>query len=121
MKTTKENIIEYIGDRGSVSAKDLINHIGISKQAIFIHLKKLIEDGLISKIGTPPTVFYVLNKNKNVVQDINFGEKISKVINENYLFVTSVGEIKEGVDGFIYWCNRNNLDPVKTANQYIET
>lgn len=121
MKTTKENIIEYISDRGSVSAKDLISHIGISKQAIFIHLKKLIEDGLISKVGSPPVVFYVLNKNENNFQNIGFKEEIKKEINEKYLFITSIGEIKEGVDGFTYWCNRNNLDPIKTANEYIET
>jgi DNA-binding transcriptional regulator GbsR (MarR family) len=121
MKTTKENIIEYIKNRGSVSAKDLIDHIGISKQAIFIHLKKLIEDGLISKVGNPPVVFYVSNKNENNFQTINFKEEIKKEINKKYLFITSIGEIKEGVDGFIYWCNRNNLDPIKTANEYIET
>ncbi len=121
MRTTKENIIEYIKARGSVSAKDLISHVGISKQAIFIHLKKLIEDGLISKVGSPPVVFYILNNNENNFQNISFKKEIEKIISENYLFITSVGEIKEGIDGFIYWCNRNNLDPVKTANEYIET
>lgn len=75
MKTTKENIIEYIRNSGSVSAKDLIIHIGISKQAIFIHLKKLIEDGLISKVGKPPIVFYILNKGENNFQNVSFKKK----------------------------------------------
>jgi len=121
MKTTKEKIVEYIENRGSVSAKDLINYIGISKQAIFLHLKKLIEDGLISKVGNPPVVFYVLNNSKEFVHNIIFEEGVSKIINENYLFISSIGEIKVGVEGFIYWCNKNNLDPVKTANEYIDT
>ncbi|MCK9393573.1 MAG: winged helix-turn-helix transcriptional regulator [Candidatus Paceibacterota bacterium] len=120
MKTTKENIIEYIKNRGSVSAKDLISHIGISKQAIFIHLKKLMEDGLISKVGNPPVVFYILKNSESTLKSIILKEKIEKIINEKCLFITSIGEIKEGTSGFIYWCNRNNLDPVKTANEYVE-
>jgi hypoxanthine-guanine phosphoribosyltransferase len=121
MKTTKENIIEYIKNRGSASAKDLISHVGISKQAIFIHLKRLIDDGLISKVGNPPVVFYILKNSESTLKSIILKKEIEKVINEKYLFITSIGEIKKGIDGFIYWCNRNNLDPVNTANDYIET
>lgn len=121
MQTTKEKIIEYIKNRGSISAKDLIDYIGISKQAIFAHLKSLVEDGLISKIGTPPRVFYLLNKEEDINEDVAFQENIKEIINNNFLYVTPKGEIKEGVRGFIYWCNYNDLDPIKTASEYNNT
>ena len=57
MKTTKEKIIEYIKNKESVSVKNLIDYLGISKQAIFIHLKDLMKDDLIVKVGTAPSVF----------------------------------------------------------------
>lgn len=121
MKSTKERIIEYIKTKGSVSAKDLIDFIGISKQGLFIHLKDLIERKQLSKIGTPPKVFYTLNKEKNINKNIVLDDNTKKIINNNFLYVSPVGEVKEGLDGFIIWCNHNDLDPIKTTNEYINT
>ena len=121
MQTTKEKIIEYIKNKEPVSAKDLIDYIGISKQAIFVHLKNLIENKMICKIGTPPKVFYALNKEKDINKDIVIDENIKREINNNFLYISPIGEIKEGFDGFVFFCNHNNLDPVKTANEYINT
>ena len=121
MKSTKERIIEYIGSEQPVSVKDLINYIGISKQAVFIHLKDLIENKQISKIGTPPKVFYILNKEKDINKDIIINNDIKKIIDDNFLYVSPIGEVEEGFNGFTIWCNHNVLNPIKTANEYINT
>ncbi|KUK49629.1 MAG: hypothetical protein XD75_0378 [Parcubacteria bacterium 33_209] len=119
--TTKEKIIKYIEKRGSVSAKEIIDYVEISKQATFLHLKGLIEGGLISKVGTPPNVFYIPSQKKDIKNHINFSGDVEKIINDNFLFITSMGEAKEGIDGFISWCNRNNLNPIKTSMEYKKT
>lgn len=119
--TTKERIIKYIEKRESVSAKEIIDYVEISKQAIFLHLKRLIEEGLISKVGTPPNVFYIPSQKKDIKDNIVFSDDLEKTINDNFLFITSIGEVKEGTDGFIHWCDRNNLKPIKTATEYKNT
>lgn len=121
METTKQKIVEYVKERGSVSAKDIVEYICISKQAIFLHLKYLIENNFLTKIGTPPRVFYIINEDKKDNFNITFSEDIKKIINENFLFITSIGKIKEGVEGFVSWCSSNKLEPNKTAKEYVNT
>jgi predicted amidophosphoribosyltransferase len=121
MEGTKQKIIKYIEKRGSVSAKELIDYIGISKQAMFIHLKTLVEKDFISKVGTPPKVFYVSKKKTLDIKEVFFEEEIRNTIENNFLFITPSGEIKEGVEAFVYWCGSNNLDPIKTSKEYYDT
>ena len=54
-------------------------------------------------------------------QNYSLEPDIIKKIEENYLIITPAGEFKEGVKGFIYWCEKNKLDPVKTAGEYVKT
>ena len=121
MKETKQKIIKYIEKRGPVSAKELTDYIGISKQAMFVHLKTLIEKDFIYKIGTPPKVFYILKEKTIDFEDVFFEEEIRNVIEDNFLFITPGGEIKEGTKAFIYWCRSNNLEPIKTGKDYYNT
>ena len=121
MEETKQKINKYIEKRGPVSAKELTDYIGISKQAMFVHLKTLIEKDFIYKIGTPPKVFYILKEKTIDFEDVFFEEEIRNVIEDNFLFITPGGEIKEGTKAFIYWCRSNNLEPIKTGKDYYNT
>lgn len=59
MKTnTKVKILAYIKQNKAVTAKDIVLFSKISPQAVFRHLKKLLEMGQIVKVGTPPRVAY---------------------------------------------------------------
>jgi len=117
---TVEKLIGYITRHQNVTAKEMGEFLGITKQALFKHLAKLMENGEIVKIGKPPKVFYSINKEKKEVI-ISFDPNVLRILKENYFIITSSGEIKEGADGFVYWCRRNNLEPVKTAIEYIRT
>jgi len=119
--STQENIVSYIRDKGQVKAIDLVSHLGISRQALFKHLSKLLESGVLSKVGKPPKVFYYINSVAENPKDLFFDENIKIKINQNFLIVTPTGEKKEGVDGFVYWCNKNSLPIEKTANEYVKT
>ena len=115
-----EKIIEYMKKHESSTAKELGDFLGITKQALFRHLKKLIENKELIKTGMPPTVFYSMNKEKTATI-VKFKPEIEKILNDNYLIITPSGETKEGSEGFVYWCKRNNLDPIKTSLEYVKT
>jgi len=122
MKINKtQKIIEYIKKRGQATANELVDFLGISRQALFKHyLSKMTENDILIKVGKPPKVFYFLKTEKKEIK-IDLDKNMEKEINENYLIITPSGQKLEGVEGFIYWCQKNNLDILKTSDDYIKT
>ena len=120
--TTSQKIIAYITKKDQASGKELTDQFGtISARAVRKQLKKLLDKGLLTKIGRPPKVYYLLAKNK-VPFDISIvDKKILKVINDKYLYISPTGEAKYGWEGFTLWCAKTKQDPVKTASEYIAT
>jgi predicted transcriptional regulator len=120
MNDTKDKLISYLNRQKQATAHDLANYLEISRQALFKHLNKLLEENKIGKIGRPPKVYYfIVCKKKEEVYDIN--KELKEYINDNYLIITPAGEKKEGWEGFIYWCKKNNLPVIKTAHEYKNT
>jgi DNA-binding MarR family transcriptional regulator len=59
MKTnTAKEIVAYLERHPGAKPNDLVNYLGISRQAVFRHLKKMLENNLIVKKGGAPNVFY---------------------------------------------------------------
>ncbi len=125
MNTNSSKIIKYIKDKKHVSANELVNYLDISRQALFKHhLAKLINDHVLVKNGRPPKVYYSIatpiksDINKN---NFNINNEVKNLITKNFLIITPAGERKEGLDGFVYWCQKNNLLFEKTAEEYLKT
>ena len=118
---TSQNIIKYLNLRKQVSAKELVEHLEISRQALFKHLSKLQELGKISKIGKPPTVYYFIPPEKTNLNAVPVNIINSPLIEKNYILITPTGKRLEGMAGFIYWCAKNNLALEKTTKEYEKT
>jgi hypothetical protein len=120
---TSDKIIKYIKANGQATAKELINHLGISPQAVFRQLKKLLGKNQITKIGKPPRVFYHPQEQipQTNASDIKIDQAIKKTIEKHFLAITNIGERKEGVSGFAYWCDKTGQPFAKTAKEYIKT
>jgi len=118
---TEEKIIKYIEEKGQATGKQLADFLGITDRAVRKQTGKLYSQGVLSKTGRPPKVFYLI-KEKNVIKKNETVEPdIQKIIDKNYLIITPAGEMKNGIEGFYYWCNRNNLPISKTAEEYTKT
>lgn len=119
---TKQKIINFIKDRGQVTAKEIVDEIGITRQALFRHhLNKLVEAKIIEKRGKSPKVFYSIKEEQEPRQSFSIPKEYIEKIEDNYLIITSSGEEKRGIEGFVYWCEKNNLSIEKTAKEYIDT
>jgi DNA-binding transcriptional ArsR family regulator len=121
MSDTKKNILNFIKNKGSVTAKEIIDTFDLSRQAVQKHLSELIKLQMIEKTGSTPTVFYSVKNIKKETAVIEINPEVKKIIDENYLIITPAGEMKDGLDGFAYWCERNKLPVAKTADEYAET
>lgn len=58
--TTPEAIVAYLGERGRSGSKALCEHLGISRQALNVHLNRLIDEGRVVRTGATRNTRYVL-------------------------------------------------------------
>ncbi len=117
---TGNTILKYIKERHEATAKELVDFLLISPQAVFRQLKKLQERGEIVKFGSPPRVFYALAGATQA--DVSLvDQNVSEYIKNNYLYISPDGLYLEGVAGFVAWCQRNGFEPNKTAKEYVAT
>lgn len=112
---TSKKIIAYISKKKAATAKELIDYLEISPQAVFKQLKALIGNGQIIKSGLPPKVFYSIKETHPLARREILDKSLKKIIDGNYLLITPGGDILRGVDGFENWCQKNGLSLVKTA------
>ena len=64
MKTeTRSKIVEIIDKNGSARPSDLAKQLNISTQALHRHLRKLVSEQFIERVGDPPYTRYVLAGN----------------------------------------------------------
>lgn len=118
---TAQKIQEYLIIHKQVTPKKIAEYLGISRQALFKHLPKLLEEGKIGKIGKPPVVYYFIKEEvtPKIISTENQAE--SQIIEKNYLIITPTGEKIVGMKGFEYWCYKNKLPLEKTIIEYEKT
>ena len=118
---TSEKIIQYIKNNGHASGRELADYLELSDRAVRKQLSAFLEKDILSKVGKPPKVFYLLKKVSSITSSEEVDSEIIKKIDEKYFLITADGKRMEGFSGFKYWCNRQNLPLNKTAREYIKT
>ena len=121
----KKQILDLILNSEGVSAKQIQKKLEISQPTLFKHLKKLILEDKIQKIGSVPNVFYVPLKkdNLNLIQDFsenNLQSEIKQAISDNFLYISPEGRIFNGFEGFVLWCQKRSQKVFKTAVEYYQ-
>jgi len=119
MKTdTADKILEFIRKNKQASVKEIVDNFNFSYQAIFKHLNKLLQKGMIYKIGRAPKVFYAITEKQKQKQRYQVSDDIKKIINDNFLTITPIGVIKHGFQGFKAWCLKKKQNVEKSAKDY---
>ncbi|MEW6026438.1 MAG: DUF4325 domain-containing protein [Planctomycetota bacterium] len=59
---TRDNVLRHLKQKKSVSGESLTKLLGITRQAVNKHLKKLITEGLVQKQGTTKGALYRLSR-----------------------------------------------------------
>jgi predicted DNA-binding transcriptional regulator len=120
---TKIKILGYIGTHKQARAHDLVRVFGISQVAVHKQLKKLLEEGKIRRVGKPPLVFYILPATKKAETSMEVSTEVRKVIDDNYLYISPVGELLYGFEGFAAWVRgiKEEAKMTQLAEEYIKT
>ena len=65
---TKQQIIDLINLKGEITSTDVVQITGITRQVAARHLSRLIEEGVIHKLGSTRTARYILAKEASHAQ-----------------------------------------------------
>ena len=123
---TSKKILEYIQEQGQVTGSELVDYLSITDRAVRKQLKSLLDNNKLVKTGKPPKVYYsirpdAITTEKEDDQSKSIDKKILRTIMDNFLYITPRGNMLEGLDGFIVWCQERELNPIKSATIYQQT
>jgi DNA-binding transcriptional ArsR family regulator/predicted amidophosphoribosyltransferase len=145
MNKTKIKIVDLIHQFELTTISQISQHLGFSRQVIHRYLKELLEDGVISKHGKAPYVYYSLSKNhsdhpsfikddysnkyvrhpgrvtesvKGGANIIKIDSKYKKTIEENFMMIDPKGDRYDGVEGFIKWCQKRSFNIAQKSKEY---
>lgn len=121
---TRLKILEYIRSHRQARAQDIYKTFKISRVATHKQLNKLLEKGLVIRVGRPPLVFYtppptaVVIKTREVEQ---LSEYKRQIIDVNFLSITPDGKLLYGMAGFVYWAQQyqKNKSIEIVADEYV--
>ena len=117
---TSQKIIEYIREHRQVTGQELTDFLGITDRGVRKQLFTLLKQGVLTKKGHPPIVYYQINDSlKEMVELSVLPKSILEVIDQNYLYITPTGEKLVGLVGFKSWCKKQNLPLEKTSYEYV--
>lgn len=121
MALNKQKILRYIQEKGQASVADLIAVSDIGRAMIHRHLKSLVDEGVVRKVGSSPKVLYIpIEKTADrVAESKSFFVPSNKVIDEHFLLITPQGERMEGTSGFAKWCADRQYDATKKTSEYV--
>lgn len=122
--SNKEKIIVYLSNK-QATVKEITEHIAVSRQAIHRLLNALVEEGMLSKVGEPPRVYYSVKPNQAMQstqvksQTATIDSQSRGIVEDNFLYITPFGQKLTGWDGFITWCHERGQDLAKMSELYV--
>ncbi len=119
-KNKIENLFE---EKKELSVLEIVSYLNISKQYAHRILNQLVENDLVEKIGSTPKTIYKLKKiteSNNTLKNIISKEK-QTFLNENFILITEIGQLLEGLPAFENWCQKRKLPLEKTIDEFILT
>jgi phosphoribosylpyrophosphate synthetase len=119
----KEKIVLLFEQKKELTVSEIVNELFVSKQMVHLVLNNLMENDFIEKIGSTPKTIYKLKKvseTKNISTNLISKEK-QTFLNENFILITEIGQLLEGLEAFENWCQKRKLPLEKTIDEFIST
>jgi phosphoribosylpyrophosphate synthetase len=121
-----KNKIEILfEERKELSVVEIVSYLSVSKQYVHKILNQLVENNTIEKIGLPPKTIY-RKKEAQIISTIPkayISKEKELFLNQNFILITEVGQLLDGVAAFENWCQKRMLPLEKTIddNNYFDT
>ncbi len=119
----KDKIVIALKEKGDLSVKELVDMLDVSKQAIHVAITQLLEQEIIVKFGRTPKTIYRLTIERplEIVDFTTINNENQEYLAKNFLLITEIGKMLEGVVGFSQWCKQRKLPLEKTVDEFLKT
>ena len=119
----KEKIIQLFEIKKELSVTEIVNETSFSKQMVHLVLNALVENNFIEKIGRTPKTIYKLKlpSEKKVVSTAIISSDKQNFLQENFIVITEIGQLLEGIAAFENWSDKRKLLLEKTIDEFILT
>jgi len=115
-KSTKSKILEFVKQKWAISVKEIKEKFDIYPTIIHRHLKSLLDDNFLTKIGKTPNVLYI-PKSINTTDFVLWYEDM-EWLGQNYYNYDSDGKILSGYEWFANRCKSRNFDIAEQYENY---
>jgi phosphoribosylpyrophosphate synthetase len=125
-----KNKIELLfEEKIELSANTIASELNISNQYVHRILNQLVENNQIERVGLPPKTIYRSSIQKvstqiraSVAMSAEVITKVQKdFLDENFILITEIGQLLEGLPAFESWCQKRKLPLEKTIDEFILT
>jgi hypothetical protein len=119
-----KNKIQFLfDDKKELGVNEIVSELHISKQYVHRILNQLIENNEIERIGLPPKTIYRKKEVQKIttVQRITISKDKEDFLQDNFILITEIGQMLQGVDAFENWCEKRKLPLGKTIDEFILT
>ena len=90
--TVKQNIQKLLATYTELSVNEIANKLNVSKQMVHVAIKQLLDNKLVTKLGTPPKTIYRkapdANSGKPELTIYHLSEDELTFLTQNFLIVT---------------------------------
>jgi len=117
---TKEKILNHIREFGPIQPKEIFSSFDIGEQMLYRHLKNLLQEGLLEKIGSSPKVFYKTKPQYVKPSGAILVKEVADIIEGNFYHITPSGEELIGKFGFVSWCMERGFDVQKKSQEFFK-
>jgi len=120
--TIKEQILNLFRSSPEITVKEVVDRTGASKQMVHIAMKQLLDEGLVLKLGRTPKTVYRINTSPSKTKELSPSYSVTKneldFLQKHFIVVTEIGNLLEGMDAFVHWCEQRKLPVKKTLDEY---
>jgi len=117
----KDRVLQYLVEKGEATPHEIAESTGYSRQYVQRKLLDLLDNTQVIKIGKPPLVYYQIIEKPKELAGENVEESDRLFLEGQFIEITEDGRLLEGVEAFIYWCQKRKLPVVKTIAEYRKT
>jgi len=119
--STKSKILILLEEKGAMSPKELTFELKVSKQLVHRHLRNLLLEKQIERLGQAPKTFYQLAEKSGILTELILQDDEDDKLQATFIQITEKGKLIRGRVAFEYWCRKRSLPIKKTYFEYLKT